>query len=367
VVVRGNRSGRAVACSRRLSALRPRSPAHAEYGADNALNAQYVYGLERISLDRGGNVYYYLFDGQNSTRQLTDAAGGITDTWGYFAYGEQFLHTGTTVNSFTYTGEEWNKNAGLYFLRARWMDAKAGNFVSADPIAGDVVSPLTLNKYLYANANPVNYTDPSGTFGLAGVMGIVALLYTLNMPTVIYANVNEYCGKDVGNALVKTYINVRDRWYNPKQNEIWRKAKCRSKTIINLVVDEKLREIARSDWDMEYLAYSFTSDILGCKKGLLSRNEAVTVSGKCYYSWDVNYMLFGWINSFCGNSMGEMEFMIREYAKRYKPNDDVSKKIAWARQGYLLDFSAPGYTDDNFKKCKTCNEEFKGDLKSKWP
>lgn len=56
-----------------------------------------------LSQTRSGNTNYYLQDGQESTRALTDAAGSITDTYSYTAFDEQFNQTGSTTNSYIYT------------------------------------------------------------------------------------------------------------------------------------------------------------------------------------------------------------------------------------------------------------------------
>ena len=42
------------------------------------------------------------------------------------------------------------------------MNPETGTFVSRDTYSGNTNSPVTLHKYLYANANPVTYSDPSG-------------------------------------------------------------------------------------------------------------------------------------------------------------------------------------------------------------
>ncbi len=42
------------------------------------------------------------------------------------------------------------------------MNLGTGTFISMDSYQGSVYDPITLHKYLYANANPVMYTDPSG-------------------------------------------------------------------------------------------------------------------------------------------------------------------------------------------------------------
>jgi hypothetical protein len=47
------------------------------------------------------------------------------------------------------------------------MNPATGSFITMDAYQGDTRDPVTLHKYLYANANPVTYSDPTGYFGLA--------------------------------------------------------------------------------------------------------------------------------------------------------------------------------------------------------
>ena len=50
----------------------------------------------------------------------------------------------------------------LVYLRARYYAPRVGRFLTRDTWNGDSSIPVTYNKWLYANANPVIYTDPSG-------------------------------------------------------------------------------------------------------------------------------------------------------------------------------------------------------------
>ena len=47
------------------------------------------------------------------------------------------------------------------------MNPSTGTFISMDSYQGSLEDPVSLHKYLYANANPVMYTDPSGYFSIA--------------------------------------------------------------------------------------------------------------------------------------------------------------------------------------------------------
>jgi RHS repeat-associated protein len=60
------------------------------------------------------------------------------------------------------TGEQYDENTGLLYLRARYLNLSIMTFMSRDPWQGTGLRPGTLHAYLYVESNPVNYTDPSG-------------------------------------------------------------------------------------------------------------------------------------------------------------------------------------------------------------
>jgi hypothetical protein len=50
----------------------------------------------------------------------------------------------------------------LLYLRARYYNPADGRFQSRDTWSGDVNRPLSLNRWMYVEGNPVNYMDPTG-------------------------------------------------------------------------------------------------------------------------------------------------------------------------------------------------------------
>src|SRR6185369_13021141 len=100
-----------------------------------------------------------------STRALTNSQGAVTDRYSYDAFGQLLSSTGTTVNSFLYTGEQRDDAAGLYYLRARNYDPAIGRFMTQDQHEGSLQEPASLNKYVYVQNDPVNMTDPTGLYG----------------------------------------------------------------------------------------------------------------------------------------------------------------------------------------------------------
>ena len=63
---------------------------------------------------------------------------------------------------FAFNGEEQSQRTGLQYLRARYYDSSSGSFISMDSYEGSILSPLSQNRYTYAENDPVNNFDPSG-------------------------------------------------------------------------------------------------------------------------------------------------------------------------------------------------------------
>ena len=147
----------------------------AELDEDGNLKTYYTRGEELISLERTSDQKFYLYDGHGSVRALADSDGAVTDTYRYDAFGNLLKSTGSTENNYLYVGEQFDANTGFYYLRARYMNPTTGTFISMDSYTGSLFDPVSLHKYLYANANPVMNTDPTGYFSLMDTQAAQAI------------------------------------------------------------------------------------------------------------------------------------------------------------------------------------------------
>ena len=65
------------------------------------------------------------------------------------------------------------------------MNPSTGTFITMDEYAGSIFEPVSLHTYLYANANPVAYSDPTGYFSLSELnvtQAIEAQLHKMLVP-----------------------------------------------------------------------------------------------------------------------------------------------------------------------------------------
>lgn len=167
---------------------------------------RYTYGHDLISQTVRPNgvstfvTHYYGYDGHGSVRFLTSTSGAITDTYTYDAFGimvSAWHAAAATPNRYLYSGEQFDENLGLYYLRARYYNPRTGRFWSMDSFQGTRTELLSLHKYLYAAADPVNRIDPSGNESLVGVLGS-AFVKTIMINVGVGATVNAIAGALIG-------------------------------------------------------------------------------------------------------------------------------------------------------------------------
>ena len=133
---------------------------------DNNIFVRYEYGDDLINQIRSNISSYYHYDAIKSTRALTDVLCNITDTYFYEAFGNILETSNNVINDYLYAGEQYDNRIGLYYLRNRYYNQDNGYFISADAYEPNQFSPISTHKFLYSNANPLYYFDPSGLFSV---------------------------------------------------------------------------------------------------------------------------------------------------------------------------------------------------------
>jgi RHS repeat-associated protein len=105
---------------------------------------------------------WHLGDGLGSVRQLVDDSGQVTLAQGYTPFGEPLWNAGNASTDYGFTGERWEANSQLLFLRARYYEPGMGRFINKDPWPGSMIRPATLNGFSYVNNNPARLVDLLG-------------------------------------------------------------------------------------------------------------------------------------------------------------------------------------------------------------
>ena len=147
-----------------------------EYGANNKITASYEYGAFRESAEIDGEDYFYEYDGKGSVIAVSNDSGREITTYSYDAFGSTTTSGVAIANRFKYNGEYTDDATNLQYLRARYYRAETGSFITADTYAGNITSPLSLNRYTYVHNNPVMGKDPSGHFGILAALAVVGVI-----------------------------------------------------------------------------------------------------------------------------------------------------------------------------------------------
>ncbi len=135
----------------------------ADFNEAGDLIARYLYGnkIDELlaRLWPGEGTSWYLTDHLGTVRDLVNALGQLVNHIDFDSFGRILAQTNALFSDrFLFTGREFDSTTGLYFFRARYIDAILGRFITQDPIGleGD------LNLYRYVINSPLNLTDPSG-------------------------------------------------------------------------------------------------------------------------------------------------------------------------------------------------------------
>ena len=157
-----------------------------EQSAPGVTQATYVFGNyvdEVLTMDRGGETYYYHQNPLWSPFALTDSNGKGVEGYQYGPYGYQTLvlpgpdgnldfddddtflpgAKSSVGNPFLFTGQHYDPETGLLYYKSRYNSSFFGRFMSRDHldyVAGD------MNLYAYVGDNPTKFVDPMGTCGV---------------------------------------------------------------------------------------------------------------------------------------------------------------------------------------------------------
>ncbi|THF72496.1 RHS repeat-associated core domain-containing protein, partial [Cohnella fermenti] len=141
-----------------------------ETDASDEVAVRYVHGLNYIARIDGTateQLSYYLYNGHGDVVQTVNEAGVLENQYDYDIFGSPILVIEQYTSSIRYSGEFFDAEVGLYYLRARYYDPYVGRFISRDTYTGRDDSPLSLNLYTYVLNNPLMFVDPSGHTAVA--------------------------------------------------------------------------------------------------------------------------------------------------------------------------------------------------------
>lgn len=188
-------------------------------------------GLIGEQTGRAFKTYHFYCRG--STVAITDASGNITDTFAYDTYGNLASRTGTSKVIFLYNGRDGviTDDNGLYYMRARYYSPEMRRFVNADIVAGQISNAVTMNRFAYANGNPVSFVDPFGLWGFFSDIGnAISKGYNAAKDWVVDT------ATDVGNAVSDGYNAAKD-WTVNTATTVGNAIKNGYNTTKNFVVD----------------------------------------------------------------------------------------------------------------------------------
>jgi len=127
-------------------------------------------------VDKKGRPLFFHRDLLGSVIAVTDESGDLVWNGSYLPFGRsknQDEKSPSVFDTFAY-GRKFPKEDSILKLGARIYDTQTNMFLQPDPLSPTQADPDNLNRYAYANNNPLRFVDPDG---------LQAGTVTYNMPS----------------------------------------------------------------------------------------------------------------------------------------------------------------------------------------
>ncbi|MBP3200336.1 MAG: hypothetical protein J6M39_01605 [Lachnospiraceae bacterium] len=133
------------------------------------LSLVYTYGNQRLNAENYNNLTgIYTYDGRGSVSAVIGGYGDFRASYWYDGLGnvKSQVHGygvfGSGKKYYGYNGEQYNPVTGNQNLRNRQVNIRRQRFLTEDTYLGQLTNVLSINRYAYAESNPLKYKDPSG-------------------------------------------------------------------------------------------------------------------------------------------------------------------------------------------------------------
>ena len=152
---------------------RPYSETLMERDGTGQLSTIYTYGNQRINSESYNNLSgLYAYDGRGSVSAVIGSYGDFRASYWYDGLGNVksqiygYGAFGSGKKYYGYNAESYNSVTGNQNLRNRQVNIRRQRFLTEDTYIGDKINALSLNRYIYANNNPLKYVDPNGLWAI---------------------------------------------------------------------------------------------------------------------------------------------------------------------------------------------------------
>ena len=133
---------------------------------------------------------FYHYDALGSTRQVSNAAELVTDSFLFDAWGNEVAHTGTSRIPFRFVGRHgyyYDPDTGNFYIIERILDPVTARWTSVDPATTPILSQYIRSLFSYASSNPATRFDPSGLLSQKTAVQTIFIVIA-GGPTLVYKN-----------------------------------------------------------------------------------------------------------------------------------------------------------------------------------